>query len=168
MECGLYSELYGLDTVCLRYFNVYSPNQKADGPYATAIANFMEHIRSDKVPFITGTGEQSRDMLHLEDAVSANIFAMNHKERFDGKNYDVGVGEYVSLNEIRSIVLKYFPKVEFKYIEERPGDVFVTKADVLPLKQVGWSAKIRVIEGVEGCFSALRDESDFEIQKRSL
>ena len=51
--CGVWSRLYGLDTVCLRYFNVYSPDQKADGPYATAVANWMQFIRDGKNPFIT-------------------------------------------------------------------------------------------------------------------
>ena len=80
MECKLYAELYGVDTVSLRYFNVYSEDQKADGPYATAIANWMQFIRDGKTPFITGTGEQRRDMLHVSDAVRANIFAMERKE----------------------------------------------------------------------------------------
>ena len=79
MECKLYSELYGVDTVSLRYFNVYSEDQKASGPYATAISNFMQHIRDGKNPFITGDGEQRRDMAHVEDVVSANIFAMEYE-----------------------------------------------------------------------------------------
>jgi nucleoside-diphosphate-sugar epimerase len=110
IECRLYSELYGIDTVSLRYFNVYSPCQKDFGAYATAIANWMEHIRQNKNPFITGTGEQRRDMLNLEDAVSSNIFAMNRKEDFCGKYYDIGTGENISLNEIKNIVEKKHKK----------------------------------------------------------
>ena len=82
MECKLYSDLYGLDTVSLRYFNVYSEDQTVDGPYCTAIANWMHSIRQNIVPFITGDGTQSRDMLHVSDAVEANIFAMNREEIF--------------------------------------------------------------------------------------
>ena len=59
-ECKLYSDLYEMDTVCLRYFNVYSEDQEASGPYATAISNFMQHIRDGKNPFISGNGEQKR------------------------------------------------------------------------------------------------------------
>ena len=76
IETKLYSELYGLDTVSLRYFNVYSKDQPADGPYATAISNWMKYIKNGKNPFITGEGDQRRDMLHVTDAVSANIFSM--------------------------------------------------------------------------------------------
>ena len=103
MECKLYSNLYGLDTVSLRYFNVYSPDQEADGPYATAIANWMQYIRNKKNPFITGNGKQRRDMAHLSDVVSANIFAMEHEKRFDGKNFDVGTGSNISLNELDTL-----------------------------------------------------------------
>ena len=74
----------------------------------------MQHIRENKSPFITGNGQQRRDMAHVEDIVSANIFAMEYNDRFNGKNYDVGTGDNISLNEIKKIVLKYFPDVEFE------------------------------------------------------
>ena len=61
MECKVYSDLYGLDTVSLRYFNVYSPCQRADSAYATAIANWMSAIRRNINPFITGDGTQRRE-----------------------------------------------------------------------------------------------------------
>ena len=78
LETKLYSQLYGLDTVTLRYFNVYSEDQEVTGPYATAVANWMHYIKNNKNPYITGDGEQRRDMLYVHDAVSANIFAMNY------------------------------------------------------------------------------------------
>ena len=95
-ECKLYSELYGLDTVSLRYFNVYSPCQKTGGAYGTAIANWMQYIRDVKDPYITGDGEQRRDMVHVQDVVSANLFAMNYEENFNGRHYDVGTGQNIS------------------------------------------------------------------------
>jgi len=159
LETKLYSELYGVDTVTLRYFNVYSPCQKASGPYATAIANFMEFIRKEKNPFITGNGEQKRDMSHLEDVVSANIFAMEHDGEFGGKHYDVGTGENISLNEIKDIVLEFFENVEFQYIEDREGDVFLTKANMEPLKELGWAPKRNVREGIQECFKLLKKEA---------
>ena len=158
MECKLYSDLYGLDTVSLRYFNVYSEDQEAQGPYATAIANWMEHIRKDKNPFITGDGEQRRDMAYLDDVVSANLFAMEYKENFNGEYFDIGTGSNISLNEIKEIVLKYFPDVTFDYIEERKGDVLYTQANILPLKELGWSPKINITEGISECFKLLKKE----------
>ena len=115
MECKLYSDLYGLDTVTLRYFNVYSPCQTVDGPYATAIANWMHAIKNGEKPFITGDGEQRRDMAYLDDIVSANIFAMEHDSSFGGEHFDVGTGDNISLNEVRDIVLKHQPHVKFDY-----------------------------------------------------
>jgi len=158
MEAKLYSELYGLDTVTLRYFNVYSPCQEASGPYATAIANFMEFIRQGKNPFITGNGEQRRDMSHLEDVVSANIFAMEHKGEFGGQYYDVGTGDNISLNEIKDIVLEFFEDVEFDYVEDREGDVFLTKANMEPLKALGWWPRKNVREGIRECYQTLKNE----------
>jgi len=158
MEAKIYSELYGLDTVTLRYFNVYSPCQEASGPYATAIANFMEFIRQGKNPFITGDGEQRRDMSHLEDVVSANIFAMEHEGEFGGQYYDVGTGDNISLNEIKDIVLEFFEDVEFDYVEDREGDVFLTKANMEPLKALGWSPRKNVREGIRECYQTLKNE----------
>ena len=158
MEAKIYSDLYGIDTVCLRYFNVYSADQKADGPYATAIANWMEFIRKGKQPFITGTGEQRRDMLHVDDAVSANIFAMNYNNNFNGSVYDVGTGTNISLNEVKDIVKKHFTQVKFSYVDERPNDVMLTKADVTAMKNLGWQAKKDVAVGIEECFERLAND----------
>ena len=129
IEATLYCKLYNIDTVSLRYFNVYSPDQSADGPYATAIANWMEFIRKGRKPFITGDGEQRRDMLHVSDAVSANVFAMQNKDNFSGAVFDVGTGNNISLNEIKDIVLQYFTDIEFESRNSRPGDIMETKAD---------------------------------------
>lgn len=151
MECKLYSDLYGLDTVTLRYFNVYSEDQNAEGPYATAIANWMKYIKINKNPFITGDGEQRRDMAHVDDVVSVNIFAMNYQGSFSGKNYDVGTGENISLNEIKSIV-QTFHDVEFDYVEERKGDVMLTRANMVPLSNLGWQPSINLQDGIRSCF----------------
>ena len=158
MECKLYSDLYGLDTVSLRYFNVYSSCQKADGPYATAIANWMKYIREGKNPFITGNGEQRRDMAHLEDVVSANIFAMEYKDKFNGRYFDIGTGTNISLNQIKDIVLSYFPNVKFDYIEERKGDVLHTLADVSKISEYGWEPSVNIDEGINECFRSLKNE----------
>jgi nucleoside-diphosphate-sugar epimerase len=160
MEAKLYSDLYGVDTVTLRYFNVYSPCQPASGPYATAIANFMEFIRQEKNPFITGNGEQRRDMSHLEDVVSANIFAMEYDGKFGGQHFDVGTGDNVSLNEIKDIVHEFFEEVRFDYIEDRHGDVFLTKANMEPLRKLGWQPKNDVRDGIRECYRNLKTEME--------
>ena len=157
MECELYSKLYGVDTVTLRYFNVYSPCQKANDAYATAIANWMHFIKTGRSPFITGDGNQRRDMAHIEDIVSANIFAMEYADQFMGRNYDVGTGNNISLNEVKDIVLEYHPHVEFEYRPPRSGDVLETKADIAPLRAIGWSPSVPIRDGIKECF-------DFKLQ----
>ena len=158
MECQLYSKLYGLDTVSLRYFNVYSEDQKADGPYATAIANWMKYIRESKTPFITGDGTQRRDMAYISDVISANLFAMEHGENFHGRAFDVGTGQNISLNQIKEIVLSYFPNIDFKYIAPREGDVNITCANILTLKELGWEPEVKISDGINRCFSKLKEE----------
>lgn len=158
LECKLYSELYGLDTITLRYFNVYSPDQQAKTAYATAIANWMQHIRDGKRPFITGDGEQRRDMANREDIVSANIFAMEYKESFNGQNYDVGTGSNTSLNEMKKIVEQYIPNIVFECVAEREGDVRHTKADIQPLRNLGWNPEYTIESGIHECFRKLREE----------
>ena len=163
--CGVWSRLYGIDAVCLRYFNVYSPCQKASGPYATAIANFMQFIREGKTPFITGDGEQRRDMSHLEDVVSANIFSMEYDGKFEGKWFDVGTGDNISLNETKEIVQEIFDNVEVEYVPDRDGDVFLTKANTEPLLNLGWKATNNVKSGIRECFEKLKVELESKNEK---
>jgi len=157
-ECKLYSDLYGVDTVSLRYFNVYSPCQKTGGAYGTAIANWMQYIRDGKTPFITGNGEQRRDMVHVQDVVSANLFAMNCLQNFNGAHYDVGTGQNISLNEVKEIAQKSFPNVDFEYVPPREGDVLYTKAQTSQLEQLGWTASWSIEHGISQCFELLKEE----------
>lgn len=158
MECRVYSELYGLDTVTLRYFNVYSPDQQAKTAYATAVANWMQYIRDGKNPFITGDGEQRRDMANREDVVSANIFAMECDGKFNGQHFDVGTGDNISLNEMKEIVLEHLPSTVFEYVAEREGDVKHTKANIQPLLDLGWKSEYVIEKGIHECFRRLKNE----------
>ena len=150
--CKNYTDVYGLDTVSLRYFNVYSEDQPHDGPYTTAIANFMHSIREGKNPFITGDGEQRRDMVHVSDVVSANLFCMNNEAEFGGKWFDVATGDNISLNEIGEIVREYHPTVTFDRVSDRAGDVRVTRANIGPLESRGWVAEVDIFSGMRSCF----------------
>ena len=158
IETTLYSRLYGLDTVSLRSFNVYSHDQSVSGPYATAISNWMHALRNDIQPYISGDGEQRRDMINVEDVVSANIFCMQHQESFGGEVYEIGAGTNISLNQIKEIVNKHFPSVEFKYTAPRPGDIDETKALTEPLREKGWTASIDIDTGIEDCFERVKNE----------
>lgn len=152
MECKLYSSLYNLDTVTLRYFNVYSEDQVPTSAYSTAICNWMECIRTGSTPYITGNGEQNRDMAYVHDVVDANIAAMEYENKFNGQHFDIGTGSNITLNEIKDIVQKYHD-IKFDYVEDRKGDVFSTVADIEPFKKCGWSPKVDLHTGINRCFS---------------
>ncbi|OGN34330.1 MAG: hypothetical protein A3F98_04050, partial [Candidatus Yanofskybacteria bacterium RIFCSPLOWO2_12_FULL_41_8] len=89
LYCKLWSEVYSLPTVCLRYFNVYGPRQNAEGAYALVMATFMKQLASGKSMTITGDGEQTRDFTSVHDVVRANLLAM--------KSNKVGNGESVNI-----------------------------------------------------------------------
>ena len=160
METLLYNQLYGLKTVALRYFNVYSYDQEADSEYATVVCNWKKYIMEGRTPYITGDGEQRRDMTHVDDIVSANIFCAENINKDDlwGQWYDIGSGDNISLNELKQIVLKHFPDLNFDYIEPRPGDVMLTKADLSKFKLHGWESKVNLSEGLDSIYRTLKKE----------
>ena len=154
MECKLYSKLYDLDTVCLRYFNVFSEDQKYGGAYSTVICAWMELLKQNKPLRFEGDGTQSRDFIHVEDVVSANLFCMKHENNFNGKFFDVGTGDSITLNEIKDIVQKYY-NPEWVGAPERKGDVKHTLADINALKNIGWCAKIKAVDAINNCFKTI-------------
>jgi UDP-glucose 4-epimerase len=151
-ECSLMTKLYDMDTVCLRYFNVYSKDQPFGGAYSTVISAWINMIKEGKPLRIDGDGEQTRDFIHVDDIVDANIFCMNYERSFGGSHYDVGTGQFISLNEIREIVQKYH-SVEWKFSPSRQGDVRHTCANTLPLATLGWKAKISIRDGINNSFT---------------
>jgi len=151
-ECELYSTLYGLDSVCLRYFNVYSEDQTTSGPYSTVLAAWMECLKERRPLRVDGDGKQKRDFIHVGDIVDINLFCMNHEEDFGGSHYDVGTGDNYSLNEIRDFIKKNYSNVELESAPERVGDAKETLADTNPLKKLGWQSQISFEEGLQRCF----------------
>ena len=97
--CKLYSEIYNIDTVCLRYFNVYGDRMNNEG-YKLVFPIFKEQILDNKPLTINNDGEQRRDFIHVDDIVRANILVAKHKNNFNGDIYNVGNGKSYSINEI--------------------------------------------------------------------
>ncbi len=160
LETILYNKLYNIDAVALRYFNVYSVDQVADGPYATCVANWRRFIKEGMTPYITGDGEQRRDMAHVSDVVSANIFCMQNRSNAAllGKAFDVGTGNNISINEMKDAVRESLPNLKFDYVADRPGDVRLTKANIQPLLDLGWKPEVDISEGIKTCFSEFINE----------
>ncbi len=133
-----YSRSYGLDTACLRYFNIFGPRQTPDSAYAAAIAAFAKAMIGGKHPTIYGDGEQSRDFTFVHNAVHANLLAARHPETLAGKVFNVGCGERVSLNVLvkRMAELLGTPQLTPNYAPERAGDVKHSLADISRAREV--------------------------------
>jgi len=94
-------------------------------------------------------------MIHVTDAVAANIFCMNYEGEFRGEAFEIGTGESLSLNEVRDIVHAYFPETAFDYHPPRLGDVKETLADVASIKDYGWEPSVSLVYGIHECFEGL-------------
>lgn len=125
--CKLYSDMYDLDTVCLRYFNVYGPHQPTKGPYAPVIGVFIRQKQTGQKLTVVGDGEQTRDYIHVSDVVDANIKAAIHSSKLNGEVFNVGTGKNYSVNWIASQIENNFNNII--HIPPRAGEVRDTIAD---------------------------------------
>lgn len=151
MECKFYSDHFGVDTVSLRYFNVYSEDQQVTDAYPTVIAAWMNKIKEKNNLIVYGDGIHTRDYIHVDDVVGANLFAALYEGKFDGQWFDVGRGENYSLNYIIEFI-KSKHRVEFEYLPAKPADPLLTLAKINKLKDLGWYAKIDFENGIKKCF----------------
>ena len=149
--CQLFCELYGLPTVCLRYFNVFGPRQDPASEYSAVIPKFINALLSGQAPTIYGDGEQSRDFTYVDNAVSANLLAVKAAASANGKVFNVGCGGSTTLNELIALLADIL-KLELKprYQPARPGDVRHSHADVSQARAaLGYEPSISVEEGLQ-------------------
>jgi nucleoside-diphosphate-sugar epimerase len=140
--CRIFSLVYGLPTVSLRYFNLYGPNADPNGPYAQAIIKFMDQRAHGKPMTITGDGEQTRDSVHVRDVVRANLLA-SRADVTHGEVINIGSGKDYSVNEVAKLI-----GGEVTYIEPRIEPRH-TRADITRAKQLlGWEPTISLQEGI--------------------
>ena len=141
--CKMYSSMYGVDTVCLRYFNVYGPNQPKKGPYAPVIGVFSRQKAAGQSLTIVGDGEQTRDYIHVADVVNANITACKYSEKLCGEVYNVGTEKNYSVNWIASVIQKDSTKIT--HIPPRTGEARDTIANIAKIQnKLGWSPSINL------------------------
>ena len=144
-------DLYRLDVINLRYFNVFGPGQYGDSPYATAVSSWCHAIKNDLECRSDGDGEQSRDMCYIDNVVSANILAAEFEGFFAGASYNIACGDRVSNNEIlKNLKQKFGDKVKIKHAPVRLGDVKHTQADIrLAMTGFGYKPLVKFWEGLE-------------------
>ncbi|WP_263382831.1 SDR family oxidoreductase [Granulicella arctica] len=127
-----YWQVYGLETVCLRYFNIFGPRQVADSPYSGVMARFILQMMRGEQPVINGDGEQGRDFTYVENAVQANLRACAASaEKVAGRVFNVACGERHTLNETYEILARLlgYPHPP-QYGPDRAGDVRDSLADI--------------------------------------
>lgn len=151
--CKLFSDLYKIDTVALRYFNVFGPGQFGDSAYSTVISAWLEalYFPKNKKPFIEGDGTQSRDFCFVDNVVQANVLAMQSEKNFNGEPFNIAHGEQTSLNEVKALLEKYTEKkLELGKKPPRIGDVKHSCADISKAKKwLGYLPKISFTEGLK-------------------
>ena len=130
--CKMFSEVYGLDTVSLRYFNVYGEQMNFGGAYKTVIAVFIEQMQKGEKLNIVNEGNQRRDFTYVGDVCNANILAATTSNKFNGEVFNVGNGDNFSVNEVADMF-----GGEKKYGEKRI-EPFETLADNQKIKSLGW------------------------------
>jgi len=141
--CGLWSRIYGLETVCLRYCNVYGDRQAANGSYPLVMAKFFELKKQGKPLTITGDGKNTRDYVHVRDVVEANLKAMISNKVGKGEAINIGTGNEYSVNEIAKLVGGEVVYIEPR-IEPRAISVDIKKA----VELLGWHPSIKFEDGL--------------------
>ena len=134
--CKLYFQLYGMESIVLRYFNVYGPREPLKGQYAPVVGLFKRQAKEGKRITIVGDGLQKRDFTYINDVVEANICAMN-ADNIRHNIYNVGTGRNYSIIEVADMIEN---SVGVEHIDERKAEVRETLADIeLTKKHLGWS-----------------------------
>ena len=130
-----YGKTMGLDTVALRYFNIFGPRQDPHSPYSGVIARFIRGMHEGGRPKIFGDGTQTRDFTYVENAVSANLLAMLHPEPLEGVVFNVGTGQRIDLVRLVDALNRILGRnLEPIFADERPGDV---KHSLASLERIG-------------------------------
>ncbi|HUV79663.1 MAG TPA: SDR family oxidoreductase [Candidatus Bathyarchaeia archaeon] len=154
--CAVFGEVYGLKTVCLRYFNVYGPKQDPASEYAAVIPLFITRVLANKPPIIYGDGEQTRDFAFVKDVVHANILA---SERGEGV-FNIASGMRISLNELSHTIIGMIDKdLKPVYTEPRKGDIKHSLADVsLAKEKLGYDPEYGLEKGLKETIEYFKDE----------
>ena len=157
--CRSFGEVYGLETVALRYFNVFGPRQDPRSQYAAVVPNFITALLSGSSPVIFGDGEQSRDFTYVQNVVDANVLAMN-VDGAAGRVYNVACGTSVTVNELFSELRAITgADVEATHHESRVGDIRHSLANIDRARtELGYEPAVQLREGLGLTADHLRDE----------
>ena len=155
--CRSFAYVYGLETVALRYFNVFGPRQDPLSQYAAVIPNFILAMLEGNSPTVHGDGEQTRDFTYIDNVVDANLLAMT-ADGVSGKAYNVACGERYSLNQLIQLIREVTGQdVEAEFTDTRPGDVPHSMADIsLARNELGYEPAVTFEDGVRNTVEHFR------------
>jgi nucleoside-diphosphate-sugar epimerase len=149
--CQVFTRVYGLETVSLRYFNVFGPRQDPGSQYSGVVSRFISSLLSGERPVIYGDGEQSRDFTYIDNVVAANLSAAS-APKAAGKVINVANGQRVTLNELLSELKQLTGKTDVTadYLESRVGDVRHSLADITMARELlGYESKVNLRDGLQ-------------------
>jgi nucleoside-diphosphate-sugar epimerase len=162
----IFASLYGIETVSLRYFNVFGPRQDPASEYAAVIPKFITAALRGTRPIVFGDGEQTRDFCFIDNTVHANLLAASSSSKLKGEVVNVACGTRISLNQLLAMIHEIAvargvrpadAKLAPEYRESRAGDVRDSLADITAAsKLLAYAPKVEVREGLERTFDAMR------------
>ena len=154
--CQVFTRTYGLETICLRYFNIFGPRQDPSSPYSGVISQFIDRLSKDASPIIYGDGEQTRDFTHISNAVDANMLAAQ-TSRGIGEVINIANAEQVTINELFRLLRELTGRneIEPEYQAARKGDILHSLADIgSATRLLGYQPKFGLRAGLEQTLAA--------------
>jgi len=147
--CTMYHKAFGVPSVCLRPFNIYSPRQDPSNPYSGVISRFIERVKNNQPPVIFGDGTQTRDFVSVHDIVDMVLIAIEN-EKAEGSVFNVGTGTPTRIDELaRMIIDIYGADVPVEFADSRAGDIKESCADISKARSVGYMPRVGLYEGLK-------------------
>ena len=162
--CQVFYHVKDLETVCLRYFNVYGPRQTS-GPYSGVITNFINRVLNGEPPIIYGDGKQTRDFTNVEDVVEANVLASKSKSAI-GEVFNIATGKQMSINQLVQKTLKIMDKENLKprHVSPRSGDIRHSYADIGKAEKIlGYKPTVKIENGLHSLVKWWKKNKEEEV-----
>lgn len=157
----IFCNLYDIDIVSLRYFNVYGPGQIGGTQYSSVISTWLHCIENNIPLTLDGDGTQSRDYVYIDDVVRANIIAANHDEQFEGISYNISTGKPTTNNKILEYFYDYFGEINVKKAPQRKGDIKLSLGNSSIIKShLNFSTETCFDEGIIKTFNCLSNKKE--------
>jgi UDP-glucose 4-epimerase len=159
----IFCNLYDIDIVSLRYFNVYGPGQIGGTPYSSVISSWLYCIENNMPLILEGDGMQSRDFVYIDDVVNANIIVANYGEHFNGIAYNISTGIPTTNNSVLEYFCDYFGEINVKKIPKRKGDINLSLGNSSRIKShLNFSTETSFSEGIIKTFNWHSNKKDIK------